>query len=371
MKLHIAVLPGDGIGPEVIKQALKALRAVAERFDHVFIFKEAPIGATAIQSYQNPLPEHTLDICRNSDAILLGTIGHPDYETDPDIASRPEDGLLRLRKELNLYANVRPVKAYEALFDKAPLRKRIIRNTDVLIYRELTGGIYYGAHTRDESQKKASDLCEYTSEEIERIAHRAFRMARQRKNKVTLIDKANVLETSRLWRRTVSALAPQYPEVFLNYMYVDTAAMQLVVNPTQFDVILTENLFGDIISDEASAISGSIGMLASASVGEKYSVFEPVHNSYPKATGLNIANPIAAILSAALLLEHLELLDEAEAIREAVDKTLTLQLTTPDLNPKKPFTTEKVGDFISDYIVDPHDENINYYNIYMGQSTII
>ncbi|WP_299384311.1 3-isopropylmalate dehydrogenase [uncultured Lacinutrix sp.] len=372
MKLNIAVLPGDGIGPEVTKQAIKVLKAIALEFDHTFLFKEALVGAVAIDEHNNPLPDKTLELCKSSDAILFGAIGHPKYDNDPSAKVRPEQGLLKLRKELGLYANVRPVKAYDTLLDKSPLKREIIEGTDISIYRELTGGIYFGEKKLSEDGNTASDLCEYSREEIERIAHLAFKAAQSRSKKVTLVDKANVLETSRLWRRVVTELAKQYPDVTLDFLFVDNAAMQMILNPKQFDVILTENLFGDIISDEASVIGGSIGLLASASVGDKYAMFEPIHGSYPQATGKGIANPVASILSAAMLLEHFDLHDEADLIKEAVEKALKLNVTTPDLNTiYDNISTNKVGDFIADFISHPKDSNHNFTNIHLGQSTII
>lgn len=372
MKLNIAVLPGDGIGPEVTSQAVKALKAIASEFNHNFKFTTADVGAIAIDKHNDPLPEKTLDLCKSTDAILFGAIGHPKYDNDPSAKVRPEQGLLKLRKELGLFANIRPVKAYETLLDKSPLKKHIIQGTDISIYRELTGGIYFGEKQLSEDGNVASDLCEYSREEIERIAHLAFKAAQSRSNKVTLVDKANVLETSRLWRRVVTEVAKDYKDVTLDFLFVDNAAMQMILNPKQFDVILTENLFGDVISDEASVIGGSIGLLASASIGNKYAMFEPIHGSYPQATGKGIANPIASILSAAMLLEHFGLFTEAELVKQAVDKSLKLDITTPDINTKYDnVTTGKVGEFIEDYINNPKDSNMNFTNIHLGQSTII
>ncbi len=372
MKLKIAVLPGDGIGPEVTDQAVKVLKAIAVEFNHHFIFKEAKVGAIAIDETGNPLPEDTLDLCEASDAILFGAIGHPKYDNDPSAKIRPEHGLLGLRKSLGLYANIRPVQAYDSLLKKSPIKKDIIKGTDICIYRELTGGIYFGEKQISEDGNTASDLCKYSRHEIERIAHLAFKAAQTRRNKVTLVDKANVLESSRLWRKVVTEIATQYPKVKLDFLFVDNAAMQMILNPKQFDVILTENMFGDIISDEASVIGGSIGLLASASVGDKYAMFEPIHGSYPQATGKGIANPIASILSAAMLLDHFKLTEEANLIRTAVDKSLKLHITTPDLNTKfEHITTSKVGDFIEDVISNPDDSNFNFKNIHLGQSTII
>ena len=372
MNLKIAVLPGDGIGPEVTEQAVKVLNAIAINFNHKFSYTYADVGAIAIDNHNDPLPKTTLQICKKNDAILFGAIGDPKYDNDPSAKIRPEQGLLKLRKELGLFANIRPVKAYKTLLKKSPLRKKIIKGTDISIYRELTGGLYFGEKKLSEDGNTASDLCTYSRHEIERITHMAFKAAKARKNKVTLVDKANVLESSRLWRKVVTEIGKQYPKVNLDFLFVDNAAMQMIQNPKQFDVILTENLFGDIISDEASVIGGSIGLLASASVGNKYAMFEPIHGSYPQATGKGIANPVASILSAAMLLDHFELYEEAKMIRKAVDKSLVLQITTPDLNKKfDNVTTSKVGDFIEDFINNPEDSNLNFSNIYLGQSTII
>ncbi|WP_418512838.1 3-isopropylmalate dehydrogenase [Corallibacter sp.] len=372
MKLNIAVLSGDGIGPEVTKEAIKTLKAIAQEFDHTFNFKSASVGAIAIDETGEPLPDATLDLCKHSDAVLFGAIGDPKYDNNPNAKVRPEQGLLKLRKALGLYANIRPVKAYDMLLSQSPLKKENIKGTDISIYRELTGGIYFGEKQLSEDGNIASDLCEYSREEIERITHLAFKAAQTRQKKVTLVDKANVLETSRLWRNVVKQVAEDYPDVALDFLFVDNAAMQLILNPKQFDVILTENMFGDIISDEASVIGGSIGLLASASVGDKHAMFEPIHGSYPQATGKGIANPIASILSAAMLLDHFELHEEAEMVREAVEKSLQLEITTPDLNSKNnTITTSKVGDFIEDFINNPKDSNLNFANIHLGQSTII
>lgn len=371
MKVTIAVISGDGIGPEVTTQARKALNAIADVFDHTFLFKEALMGACAIDKTGNPLPDETVQLCRESDAVLFGAIGDPKYDNDPSAKVRPEQGLLRLRKELGLFCNVRPVKAYDTLIHNSPLKEDRIKGTDISIYRELTGGIYFGIKELSDDGQIAFDGCSYSVEEIERIAHLAFQSAQVRRKKLTLVDKANVLETSRLWRKTVTALASQYPDVKVDFLFVDNAAMQLILNPKQFDVILTENLFGDIISDEASVIGGSIGLLASASVGKENALFEPIHGSFPQAKGKDIANPLASILSAAMLLEHLGLHDEANAIDKAVQKSLELGITTEDINSENPFSTSKVGDFIADYIYNQEDSDMNFQNIHMGQSTII
>ena len=372
MKLTIAILPGDGIGPEVTKQAKKVLEAISHQFDHTFMYKEALVGASAIDKTGEALPQKTLDICLDADVILFGAIGDPKYDNNPAAKVRPEQGLLQLRKALGLFTNIRPIKAYEQLLEKSPLKKKIIKGVDFTIYRELTGGIYFGEKKLSDDGKTASDLCEYTEEEIERIAHSAFKAAQNRRKKLTLVDKANVLESSRLWRKVVANVSKNYDDVALDFLFVDNAAMQLILNPKQFDVILTENMFGDIISDEASVIGGSIGLLASASTGKKYALFEPIHGSFPQAKGKGIANPVASILSAAMLLEHVGLHEEAASIHKGVEKSLKLKISTPDVNTDyDTITTEKVGDFIADYILYPDDSNLNFHNIHLGQSTII
>ena len=372
MNLNIALLPGDGIGPEVIEQAVRCLEAVEEVFGHHFVFKEAAVGAIAIDKTGNPLPPATLKLCKEADAVLFGAIGDPKYDHNPESEIRPEKGLLALRKELELFANIRPVQVFPTLIEKSPLKEERILGTDFIIYRELTGGIYFGEKKLSEDGSVASDLCEYSEKEISRIAHLAFKAARNRKNKLTLVDKANVLESSRLWRKVVKKISESYPDVTLEFLFVDNAAMQIILNPSQFDVILTENMFGDIISDEGSVIGGSIGLLASASIGQENALFEPIHGSYPQAKGHDIANPIASILSAAMLLEHFKLFEEAMAVREAVALSLKKGIVTPDLDPKSKYGTNHVGDFISNNIVDNEDGlNMNDENIGLGKSTII
>tara|TARA_R110001583_G_scaffold49099_1_gene153748 strand:+ start:8270 stop:9385 length:1116 start_codon:yes stop_codon:yes gene_type:complete len=371
MKLKIALLPGDGIGPEVTQQAVKILTAIAKKYKHTFDYKTALVGAIAIEEFGNPLPEETLRICSEVDAILFGAIGDPKYDNNPSAKIRPEQGLLKLRKSLGLFANIRPLNTYNSLIHKSNLKADIIKGTDFVIYRELTGGIYFGEKKLSDDGNSASDNCCYTSEEIDRITHLAFKAALVRRKKLTLVDKANVLETSRLWRKRVLKIAKEYPTIKLEFLFVDNAAMQLILNPKQFDVILTENMFGDILSDEASVISGSIGLLASASIGVHAALFEPIHGSYPQAKGKNIANPLAAILSAAMLLEHFDLYDEAEDIRNAVEKSLELNISTPDLNTTNHFSTTSVGNFIRDFILDEENTFYNKNNIDLGQSTII
>jgi 3-isopropylmalate dehydrogenase len=352
MNKKIAVLSGDGIGPEVTDQAIKALNAIAKKYNHQFEYNTSLVGAVAIDETGDPLPEDTLTNCKESDAVLFGAIGHPKYDNDPSAKVRPEQGLLKLRKSLGLYSNIRPVKAYSTLIDKSPLKIDRIQGTDFVIYRELTGGIYFGEKYLSEDGNTASDLCLYTRVEIERIAKMAFKAAQNRRKKLTLIDKANVLESSRLWRKVVSEMSANFPDVTLDFLFVDNAAMQMILNPSQFDVILTENLFGDVISDEGSVIGGSIGLLASASVGDQFAMFEPIHGSFPQGAGKDIANPIAAILSASMLLEHFGMFEEAECIQKAVDKALESNVTTSDLNPSSTYGTNAVGDYIAERIAE-------------------
>ena len=346
--IKIAVLPGDGIGPEIIEESLKVVESVSEKIDIKFDYKFCDVGAIAIDKYNNPLPDETLKICKESDAVLFGAIGHPKFDNNPNLKIRPEQGLLKLRKELGLYANLRPVKSYKELLSLSPLKKNIIENVDLLIVRELTGGLYFGE--KKSSNTFSSDLCTYTVDEIERVTSIAIDFAKKRRNKITLVDKANVLETSRLWRKTVQEISLKHPEVELDYMFVDNAAMQIILNPKQFDVILTENLFGDIISDEASVIGGSIGILSSASIGESMGLFEPIHGSFPQATNKNIANPVAAILSASMMLNYLNLGNGAKMIEEAVENSLINKVSTADINNISPSKTSQVGDYISNFI---------------------
>ena len=351
MHKTIAVLAGDGIGPEIITEAIKVLQAVAKKYHHSFTCEHALMGAVAIDETGNPLPDKTLEICKSSDAILFGAIGDPKYDNDPNAKVRPEQGLLALRKAFNLFCNVRPVTIYDSLIDSSPLKRNRIEGVDLVIYRELTGGIYFGEKKEMNDKGVASDLCTYSKEEILRVAHLAFKAAGKRKNKLTLVDKANVLASSRLWRSVVTDLhSSEYKDVELDFLFVDNAAMQMVLNPAQFDVILTGNLFGDIISDEASVIGGSIGLLASASIGDRYAMFEPIHGSFPQGKGKGIANPTATILSAAMMLDHFDMVDEANAIRDAVQKTIDNNVGTPDIYPDKNFTTSDVGSYISDII---------------------
>ncbi|MEL1240284.1 3-isopropylmalate dehydrogenase [Flavobacterium flavipallidum] len=370
MDLKIAVLSGDGIGPEVILQAKKALSAIGVVYEHDFIFEDALIGAIAIDKTGSPLPEQTLNLCLNTDAVLFGAIGDPKYNSDSNI--RPEQGLLRLRKELGLFANIRPLKPFKGLLDVSPLKREIVEGVDFVIFRELTAGIYFGKKKLNEAGTIASDLCEYTEDEITRIAHLAFQSAQKRRKKLTLVDMANVLETSRLWRKVVYKISADYPEVSLDFLLADNAAKQIISNPKQFDVVLTSNLFGDLLSDEASVITGSIGVLASASLGEKNALFEPVHGSYPHAKGRNIANPFASILSVAMMLEHFGLTEEAKKVCEGVEKAIEYNVVTIDLNPDSKFGTNEVGEFISNFILNKDDlMYFNNDNVHLGQSTIV
>lgn len=352
MKAKIAVLPGDGIGPEVIDQALKVMNAVADVFDHSFTVETGLVGAVAIDATGNPFPEETEKICRSSDAILFGAIGHPKYDLDPKAKVRPEQGLLRMRKQLGLFANIRPVKSYTSLSHMSPLKEDRINGVDFEVYRELTGGIYFGEpRGRSENGEKAFDTCVYHRDEILRLAELAFKAAKRRRNKVTLVDKANVLATSRLWREVVTEYATDFPEVELDLMYVDNAAMKLIQQPGHFDVVLTENMFGDILTDEASVITGSLGMLPSASVGKDVALYEPIHGSYPEVAGMNRANPMAAILSLAMMLEQsFGLNKEAKAIDDAVNKTIEEGYMTEDLSPDQPFSTKQVGDRVAELV---------------------
>ncbi len=371
MEKRIAVILGDGIGPEVTHQSIKVLNAIAAKYRHNFLYTYGLMGAVAIDKTGEPLPQHTIDICRTSDAILFGAIGHPKYDNDPSAKVRPEQGLLKLRKELQLFANIRPVKTFDSLHHLSPLKEKQLQDVDFIIYRELTGGIYFGKKETSEDGTEASDLCIYNKTEIERIARLAFASAQQRKKKLTLVDKANVLETSRLWRKTVQEIAADYADVKVDYMFVDNAAMQIIVNPKQFDVILTENMFGDILSDESSVISGSLGLLPSASIGVSSALFEPIHGSYPQAVGKDIANPVGSILSAAMMLDYFGLHDEADEVREAVAWTLDNGFVSQDIDPENPHYTSTIGEFASDYISNDIPPNINAKNIAFGKATII
>ncbi|PIQ73167.1 3-isopropylmalate dehydrogenase [Candidatus Roizmanbacteria bacterium CG11_big_fil_rev_8_21_14_0_20_36_8] len=347
----IAVLPGDGVGPEIIDATLSVLRAVERKFDHSFTCDRGLIGGVAIDSVGEPFPKETEELCMKSDAILFGAIGDPKYDNDPSLKVRPEQGLLKMRKKLGLYANIRPIRTFDSLLHKSPLKEERVEGADFIVIRELIGGIYFGKRGRENGGRTAFDTSSYSIEEIQRVGNVAFELSQKRNKKVCLVDKANVLETSRLWRETIQELSKNYPDVEVEYMFVDNAAMQIIKNPRAFDVILTENMFGDILSDEASVITGSIGMLPSASIGEKTSLYEPIHGSYPKAAGKNIANPIGTILSVAMMLElSFKMLPEAQVIRDAVDTVLSSGLGTRDISLIKPLSTSAMGEKIAENI---------------------
>jgi 3-isopropylmalate dehydrogenase len=351
MKLNIAILPGDGIGPEIVEQAMKTVKAVAQKFNHELEYEYGLTGATAIDKVGDPYPAETHELCMKSDAVLFGAIGDPKFDNDPKATVRPEQGLLAMRKKLGLYANIRPVETFNSLLHKSPLRRELVEGADFVCIRELTGGIYFGEKGRSEDRNTAFDTCTYTREEIERILKLGYEFAAKRNKKLTVVDKANVLETSRLWREVAQEMEPNYPDIKTEYMFVDNAAMQIIQWPKNFDVMVTENMFGDILTDEASVITGSLGLLPSASVGIHTSVFEPIHGSYPQAAGKDIANPIATILSAAMLFEYaFGLKEESKVIRDAVAASMTEGYVTEDIAEDKAYKTSEVGDWIANYI---------------------
>lgn len=354
MEFKIALLAGDGIGPEITNEALKVIDAVCMRRGHTAIVKRSLVGAAAIDSCGNPYPDETHQTCMNSDAVLFGAIGDPRFDNDPKAKVRPEMGLLAMREKLGLFANIRPVMTFPSLLGKSPLRQDLVEGVDFVIIRELTGGIYFGRpRGRSEDGKTAYDTCLYHRYEIERIVKLAFEFAMKRRRKLTIVDKANVLATSRLWREVSQEIAPNYPMVETEYLFVDNMAMQIIQNPRRFDVIVTENMFGDILTDEASVISGSLGMLPSASTGIHTPVFEPIHGSYPQATGRNIANPLGTILSASLMFRYaFKMEEEAKMIWEAVEESLVHGKVTEDIDNHKPYSTSQVGDWIADYILN-------------------
>jgi 3-isopropylmalate dehydrogenase len=342
MKKKIVILPGDGIGKEVTTEGKKVLQKIAELFEHEFQFEEASIGHDAIEATGNPLPDETLAKLKNCDAILFGAVGHPKYDNDPTLKVRPEQGLLKMRKELGLYANLRPIKLFDELLEASSIKAEILKGSDILFFRELTGDVYFGEKGRKDDGDTAYDLMIYQKYEVERIAHKAFQSARTRKKKVTSVDKANVLESSRLWRQVVTEVAKAYPDVTLEHQFVDSAAMKLIQNPRSFDVVVTGNLFGDILTDEASQIAGSMGMLASASVGDSVGLYEPIHGSAHDITGKGIANPLASILSVALMLDIcFGMKEESETIIQAVEQTLKAGYRTSDIADVKT-TKEKI-----------------------------
>ena len=323
MHLKIALLAGDGIGPEVIEQAVKVSKAVAKKYNHNIEWTHALMGASAINSVGHPYPKETHEICLKSDAVLFGAIGDPKFDNDPSAKIRPEQGLLEMRKKLGLFANVRPTFTFPSLLDKSPLKRERIEGTDLIFLRELTGGIYFGDRGRKDNGNTAFDTCTYSRDEIKRLAIKGFEIAMKRSKKLCCVDKANVLESSRLWRETVQDLEKSYPKVDVSYEFVDAVAMRLVQWPNLYDVLITENLFGDILTDEASVISGSMGLMPSASLGLKNALYEPIHGSFPEAAGLGIANPLGTILSAAMMFEmSFNMKKEGEEIRNAVNCSL-------------------------------------------------
>ena len=349
MDLKIALLAGDGIGPEIVEQAVLVCNKIAKKFDHNITWNRGLVGAAAIDVCGNPYPEKTHEICLESDAILFGAIGDPKYDNNPLAKVRPEQGLLKMRKDLGLFANIRPTFTFPSLINNSPLKKERIEGTDLVFLRELTGGIYFGEKGRKDGGEAAYDICSYTKQEIKRLAKKGFEMAMKRSKKLCCVDKANVLETSRLWRETVQEMEKDFPQVEVSYEFVDAVAMRLVQWPNSYDVLITENLFGDILTDEASVISGSMGLMPSASVGEKTSLFEPIHGSYPEVAGKYIANPLATILSAAMMFEDaFGLMEEGRAIRDAVNKSLKSKIVTKDLasNGEKFYKTNEVGKWI-------------------------
>lgn len=350
MKLKIAVLPGDGIGPEIMRQGVAVMDAIAEKFGHEVSYKEALCGAHAIDEVGDPFPEKTFQTCKESDAVLFAAVGDPRFDNDPTAKVRPEQGLLAMRKKLGLFANIRPVQTFKCLLHKSPLRAELVEGADFVCIRELTGGMYFGEKYQDND--KAYDTNYYTRPEIERILKVGFDYARRRNHHLTVVDKANVLASSRLWRQIAKEMAPKYPDVNVDYMFVDNASMRMISEPTFFDVMVTENTFGDILTDEGSCISGSMGLLPSASTGESTPVFEPVHGSWPQAAGKNIANPLAQILSVAMLLEHFGLKEEGALVRKAVDASLDANVRTPEIQVEggAEYGTKEVGAWIVDYI---------------------
>lgn len=354
MNLNIAVLPGDGIGPEIVKVALDVTKAVCDKFGHKLTCETALVGACAIDAVGSPYPDETHDLCMRSDAVLFGAVGDPKFDNNPAAKVRPEQGLLAMRKKLGLFANIRPVTTFPSLLHKSPLKAELVEGADFMCIRELTGGLYFGRpQGRSEDGSVAYDTCVYSKEEVMRILDLAYTYAMKRRKKLTVVDKANVLATSRLWREVAQVVAEKYPQVETEYMFVDNAAMQMIQNPKRFDVIVTENMFGDILTDEGSVITGSMGLLASASVGEHTSVFEPIHGSYPQAAGKNIANPLATVLSAAMMFEYaFGLKEEGALIREAVEASMKEGVVTEDIviGNGRAYKTSEVGEWLVGYI---------------------
>ena len=350
MNLKIAVLAGDGIGPEIMEQGVAVMSAVAEKFGHQVSYREALCGAHAIDEVGDPFPEETFQACKEADAVLFASVGDPKFDNDPTAKVRPDQGLLAMRKKLGLFANIRPVETFECLIHKSPLKDEIVRGADFICIRELTGGMYFGE--KKEGTDEAYDTCAYTRPEVERILRVAYQYARQRRHHLTVVDKANVLASSRLWRKVAQEMMVEYPDVETDFMYVDNAAMRMIQDPRFFDVMVTENTFGDILTDEGSVITGSMGLLPSASTGESTPVFEPIHGSWPQGKGLNIANPLAQILSVAMLYEYFDLKAEGALIREAVNASLAANVRTPEIQVEgaPQYGTREVGAWIVDYI---------------------
>ena len=350
MKLNIAVLSGDGIGPEIMQQGIAVLDAIARKFGHEFSYQEALAGAAAIDAVGDPYPEATHDVCMRADAVFFAAVGDLKYDNDPTSPVRPEQGLLAMRRKLGLFANIRLVATFDCLLHKSPLKEDLLRGADFVVIRELTGGMYFGEKYQDNDRAYDTDI--YTRPEIERILKVSFEMALQRKRHLTVVDKANVLASSRLWRQVAKEMEPQYPDVAVDYMFIDNASMRVLTEPRFFDVIVTENTFGDILTDETSCITGSMGLQPSSSLGEHTPLFEPVHGSWPQAKGQNIANPLAQILSGAMLLEHFGLKQEGALIREAVNASLDANVRTPEIQIEggAKYGTKEVGAWIADYI---------------------
>lgn len=350
MKLNIAVLAGDGIGPEISKQGVAVMAAVCKKFGHEVNFTEALVGAAAIDAVGDPFPDDTYNICKEADAVLFSSVGDPKFDNNPNATVRPEQGLLAMRKKLGLFANIRPVQTFDGLIHKSPLKDELVRGADFICIRELTGGMYFGE--KKEGDDFAYDTNAYSRAEVERILKVAYAYAERRRKHLTVVDKANVLASSRLWRKVAQEMAPQHPDVTTDFMYVDNASMRMIQEPTFFDVMVTENTFGDILTDEGSCITGSMGLLPSASTGESTPVFEPIHGSWPQAKGLNIANPLAQILSVAMLFEYFNLTNEGTLIRQAVDASLDANVRTPEIQvegaPK--YGTKEVGEWIVNWI---------------------
>lgn len=350
MKLNIAVLAGDGIGPEISAQGVAVMQAVCQKFGHEATFTPALVGAAAIDAVGDPFPEDTYEICKKADAVLFSSVGDPKFDNNPNAKVRPEQGLLAMRKKLGLFANIRPVQTFDCLIHKSPLKDELVRGADFVCIRELTGGMYFGE--KKEGGDYAYDTNAYSREEVERILKVAYAYAQRRRKHLTVVDKANVLASSRLWRKVAQEMVPKYPDVTTDFMYVDNASMRMIQEPTFFDVMVTENTFGDILTDEGSCITGSMGLLPSASTGESTPVFEPIHGSWPQAKGLNIANPLAQILSVAMLFEYFNLVEEGALVRKAVDASLDANVRTPEIQVADgaKYGTKEVGAWIVDWI---------------------